>query len=159
MALFGLLRPQTVSDPILGVLTRSRRYWRCRVSLDAQHDVPLLIAGGRKRPDDQAVALGREVPSRYLALQGAIGAALFEHYLPYREAIDAGETYQPDVRLADASEVWPNTTPVHIVVAPLDGRLSVEIGYRTRWDIEHTLGAILVDWQLVELNGSVLGLT
>jgi hypothetical protein len=44
---------------------------------------------------------------------------------------------------------------VHVVIGPLFGPLSIEIGYKTRWDIEHTLGAILVDWRLIELNGSV----
>src|SRR5438105_6064108 len=155
MALFGLLQSPTVTDPILGTLARSRRYWRCHVALGAHRDVPLLIAGGRQGPDDTALALARELPARYPTLQGVIGTALFEHYEPYREAIDAGEIDEQTVRLANGADVWPHVTPVHVVVASLDDRLTIEIGYETAWDVEHTLGARVAGWQLIELNGSV----
>src|SRR5262249_15555027 len=91
MALFGLLRSSSVNDPVFGSLTRSRGYWRGRAALGAHRDVSLLIAGGREAPDSAALAQARELPARYPALQGAIGPALFDHYAPYREAIDAGE--------------------------------------------------------------------
>jgi hypothetical protein len=42
-----------------------------------------------------------------------------------------------------------------LIAAPLQRRPSVEIGYATLWDVEHTLGAIVVDWRLVEFNGSI----
>jgi len=97
-----------------------------------------------------ALALARELPARYPTLQGVIGAALFEHYEPYE---DFNERVP---HIADAAEVWPHVTPVQIVVGPLDGRrLSIEIGYTTLWDVEHTLGATVVDWRLVEFSGSI----
>jgi hypothetical protein len=43
-----------------------------------------------------------------------------------------------------------------VQVAPLDGRLTLEVGLRVAWDEEHTLGARLHDGRLLELNGSVL---
>jgi len=46
-------------------------------------------------------------------------------------------------------------TPVQVLVGSMGGPLGVEIGYATEWDVEHTLGAIIVDWRLVELNGSI----
>jgi len=155
MALFGLLRSPSVSDPILGALARSRGYWRGRAALAAHRDLPLLIAGGREAPDSAALVLARELPARYPTLQGEIGTALFEHYAPYREAMDAGELDEQSVRVASGAEVWPHVTPVHVIVAPLDGRLTIEIGYAAAWDIEHTLGAHLADWRLLRLNGSV----
>jgi hypothetical protein len=158
MALFGLVQSPTVDDPDCGRLIRSRGYWRGRMALGAHPDVALLIGGGREGPDGAALAQARELPARYLTLQSAIGAALFEHYGPYREAVDAGEIDEDAVQLASSDDVWAHVKPVHIIIAPLDGRLTVEIGYATEWDIEHTLGARLVDWQLAELNGSVLGI-
>jgi hypothetical protein len=126
------------------------------VTLGAHRDLPLLIAEGRSEPDVAALALGRELPARYPTLQGAIGTALFEHYEPYRDALDRGEiSDEQPPHIADAAEVWSHVTPVQILVAPLYGRLGVEIGYETLWDVEHTLGAIVVDWQLVEFNGSI----
>jgi hypothetical protein len=117
----------------------------------------LLIAGTRRQPNDGAIALARELPTRYPSLQEAIGMALFKHYEPYRDAIDAGEIEieEPLARLAGAADVWPHVTPVQVLVEPLEGRLTVETGYATAWDIEHTLGARVIDWVLVELNGSV----
>ncbi len=41
-------------------------------------------------------------------------------------------------------------------MAPLDGLLTLELGLRTDWDEEHTLGARLRAGRLAELNGSVL---
>jgi hypothetical protein len=41
-------------------------------------------------------------------------------------------------------------------VAPLDGILTIEIGYQVAWDEEHTLGARIRDGALLELCGSVL---
>jgi uncharacterized protein DUF6985 len=155
MALFSLLRSRIVNDPLLGAFARSRGYWRGRVALGAHRDVPLLIAGGRRGPDVAALARARELPARYSTLQGAIGTELFEHYGPYRDAFDRGEIDERIPHIADAAEVWPHVTPVQVIAAPLQGRPSVEIGYATLWDVEHTLGAIVVDWRLAESNGSI----
>jgi hypothetical protein len=60
-------------------------------------------------------------------------------------------------RPGSPAEIWPHATAVHVIVDPLNPRFAVEIGYATAWDIEHTLGARLSNWRLVELNGSVRG--
>ena len=44
-----------------------------------------------------------------------------------------------------------------VSVEPLAGDLTLELGLRTAWDEEHTLGARFREGRLVELNGSVLG--
>ncbi len=157
MALFGLLQSPTVNDPVCGPLARSRGHWRGRMPLGAHRVIPLLIAGGRDAPDGPALAQARELPARYPTLQREIATALLEHYEPYRQAIEAGEIVDEPIRLDSTDDVWAHVRPVHIIVAPLDGRLTVEIGYMTTWDVEHTLGARLVDWHLGELNGSVRG--
>ena len=84
---------------------------------------------------------------------------MFEHYSPYAEAVTAGEADPPSgglPRIAAPADVWPHTTPEYLQVAPLDGILTVEIGYRVAWDEEHTLGARFRKGQLLELCGSVL---
>jgi len=87
-------------------------------------------------------------------MQGLIGEALFEHHLPYWQEIDARDA-ERKVQLRSAAEVWPHVTLAHVIIDPLNPLFTLEIGYATVWDIEHTLGARLSDWQLVELNGSV----
>jgi len=154
MALFGFMRDPTVTDPALGVLAFSRGYWRGRLALGACPDVPLLMVGGRQGPNSAALALAQELPSRYPSMQGLIGEALFEHHLPYWQEIDARDA-ERKVQLRSAAEVWPHVTLAHVIIDPLNPLFTVEIGYATAWDIEHTLGARLSDWQLVELNGSV----
>jgi hypothetical protein len=127
------------------------------VALGAHHDVPLLISGQRGGPDLAALALAQELPTRYAGMQRTIENALFEHYQPYRDAFNAGQIDDPIALLANPPEVWPYVRSVHIIAAPVRGRLTIEIGYSVQWDIEHTLGAIVADWRLVELNGSVIG--
>ena len=45
---------------------------------------------------------------------------------------------------------------VFVSVTPLDGVLTVELGYSAAWDEEHTLGARFQANRFVELSGSVL---
>jgi hypothetical protein len=95
--------------------------------------------------------MARAVPSELPAWRPVIERALFEHYTPYAEAAAA------DVpALGEPASVWAHTRVDYVQVGPLDGPLTVEIGYRVAWDEEHTLGARLRDGRLVELNGSVL---
>jgi hypothetical protein len=107
-------------------------------------------------PDPAALGRAQELPERYELLQNPIGTALFEHYEPYREALEAGAINHPPVKITSASEVWDHVMPVHVVVEPHRRHLRIEIGFSTEWDIEHTVAAVLVDWRLIELNGSVL---
>ena len=44
-----------------------------------------------------------------------------------------------------------------VSVEPLAGDLTLELGLRTAWDEEHTLGARIRGGRPAELNGSVLG--
>jgi len=89
-----------------------------------------------------------------------IQTGMFEHYAPYKEAIDAGqETGSPCPSVASPEAIWPYVTTAHVLVAPLEGVPTVEIAFRVEWDIEHTLGARFKNWQFIELNGSVRGIS
>jgi hypothetical protein len=158
MGILNFLKPRAYRDPELGDLVRKGGYWRGRISLGSQRDVPLLLAGARSAPDAASLGLVRELGSRYPTLRPAIEGALFEHYEPYLQALESGET-EPlgDIpRLAAPEQVWRHVALVRVLIEPLGGVDTVEIAYRTESDEEHTLGARFQGWALTELNGSVI---
>lgn len=112
--------------------------------------MPLLLAGPRTAPEEARLALARELGDRYAALRPAIERALFEHYEPYADAAEA------DLPRLRSEQVWGHVAPVRVRIEPLGGLETVEIAYRTDWDIEHTVGARFQGWVLTELNGSVV---
>ena len=95
---------------------------------------------------------------RFPIFLSQIQDGLFQHYLPYKEAIEAGEL--PDshhLQIASASDVWRHVKPAHVLIEPFKGQ-DVEVAFSTEWDIEHTVAATFSDWQFIELNGSVGGI-
>ena len=100
------------------------------------------------------------MPERFKDLIAKIQDGLFEHYAPYKEAVDAGEqTGSPCPTIADPEAVWPQVTPAHVLIEPfgVGETPTVEIAFRVGWDVEHTVAARFRDWQFIELNGSVRG--
>jgi hypothetical protein len=157
--MFGLFKSPPYLDPQLGELTRSRGQWRGTLALEGGARVPLALAGSRSEPDAQAVAAARDVPKRLAEWRASIEAALFEHYEPYAEANAADEPESPGQAMPGipaANQVWPHVSLVFVSVTPLDGVLTVELGYAAAWDEEHTLGARFQANRFVELCGSVL---
>lgn len=156
--MFGLFKSRSFSDAVLGDFLRTGGIWRGTVDLGGVK-APLAIHGPRSMPTPQALEIARTVPSKYLEWRKLIAAAMFEHYTPYAEAVLTGELAphgEGPPRITQPEEVWPHTAVEFVAVVPLDGELSVEIGYRVAWDEEHTLGARLRNGRLIELNGSVL---
>jgi len=154
----GLFRSAPVDDPQLGGFRRSRGMWRGTLLLD-EATVPLTLSGSRAGPDPQAIGVARSISSGFPSWRSAIESALFEHHAPYAEAAAAGDAVSSDSTppgIDAPADVWRFATAEFVQVAPLSGRLTVEIGYRVAWDEEHTLGARLRDGRLVELCGSVL---
>jgi hypothetical protein len=156
--MFGLFKSPPFSHAQLGELRRKGGLWRGTVGLDEVR-APLAIHGPRSSPAPQALEIARTVPARYPEWRKLIAPAMFEHYEPYAEAVAAAESEPPEgglPRLSQPEEVWTYAAIEFVAVIPLDGELTVEIGYRVAWDEEHTLGARLREGRLVELNGSVL---
>lgn len=146
-------------DSDFGELTQSRGHWKGGIALGSTGTFRLSLAGGHNSPHPDALRLLRELQERFPSLVPRIGHGLFEHYLPYREAMEAGiEMSNPFPQIANAIEVWPHVKPTYVLVEPLNGQWRVEIAFTTDWDIEHTVAAIFSDWQFVELNGSVRGI-
>ena len=158
MGILDFLKRPAFRDPVVGNLLRQGRYWRGQISLGSERDVPMLLAGSRAAPDEAGLGLARELGPRYATLLPAIERALFEHQEPYAEAVESGEAeHLVEVpRLGSPEEVWGHISVVRVLIEPLDGVDTVEIAYRTDWDMEHTLGARFQGWALIELNGSVI---
>ena len=154
--MLGLLKAKPFWDEQIGELRRSGRYWKGSLVVEPCGTFRLALAGSRKMPDPIALGLAKELPNKFKSLMPKIQAGLFEHYVPYREAVDAGrQTGSPCPTVLSPEEVWPHVTPAHVLVEPLKAIPTVEIAFRVAWDIEHTVGARFQNWQFLELNGSV----
>jgi hypothetical protein len=153
--MFGLFKSEPFQDGQLGLLRRSGKYWKGSLEVAPCGEFRLVLAGSREGPDLIALGLAKELPGRFKSLIPKIQAGLFEHYAPYKEAIDAGQETGPGPSVANPEAVWPYVTPAHVLVYPLEGVPTVEIAFKVAWDIEHTVGARFRNWQFIELNGSV----
>lgn len=147
--MFGLFDSPPFRDPVLGELRRARGKWRGTIDPGVGKPVPLVLSGSRTAPDAEAVGIARSLPTAYPSWRPAIARGLFQHFEPYGEA-------ESLPGMAAEADVWKHTTLAYVLVAPLAGALTVEIGLTVAWDEEHTLGARFRDGAFVELNGSVL---
>jgi hypothetical protein len=156
--MFGLFKPEPVHDGQLGELRRSGGYWKGGIEVAPCGTFRLALAGGREAPDAIALRLAKELPDRFNQLMPKIQVSLFQHYAPYKEAVDAGEqTGSPCPNVTSPEAIWPHVAPAHVLVEPLEGVTPVEIAFRAAWDEEHTIGARFQNWRFIELNGSVRG--
>ena len=157
--MFGLFKSEPYQDPQLGELRRSSGHWKSSIVLAPSGQFRLSLAGNRQAPHPRAIELAREIRERFPSLVLQIQDGLFEHYLPYKEAVEAGEqTGSPCPQIASDSAVWLYVKPAHVLIEPLKGQWRVEVAFTTEWDVEHTVAAIFSDWEFIELNGSVRGL-
>lgn len=156
--MFGFFKSEPFKDEALGTLNRHGQHWVGTVSLPFHGPLELRLSGDRKAPDSKALALARELPSRYLSYKGEIEKALYEHFGPYAEAKSKGELAEiaePFPQVSSAEQVWPHVYPAHVLIEPMEGTPTIEVAYRVGWDEEHTVGARLQGGHFLELCGSV----
>ena len=115
-----------------------------------------------QRKNRASLALARGLPEKYEALRPVIQASLFEHYEPGREAVEEGafpQHVKPFPKIASSEAIWPYVKIALVRIEPLltAGQMvdTIEVAYKVEWDEEHTLGARIQEWRLVELSGSV----
>jgi hypothetical protein len=157
--MLGLFKSKPYSDPQLGTLSRSKGMWRGSIQLPDSRPAPLVLAGDRSQPDSAALSTVRQMATDFPGWRSAIESALFEHYSPYGESVSSGERTETEdwiPHLVESGQVWQHASLDYVAVLPLQGTLTVELGYRIAWDREHCLGARFQQGRLVELNGSVL---
>jgi len=124
----------------------------------AKGTLKLPLSGDRARPDAISVRLAHQLCARLPELLSQRQTSLFEHYLPYRDAAYTGALPDERKRLPEITSpagVWPSVSPAHILIEPMDGIPTIEIAFAVAWDEEHTVGARIRDWRLIELCGSV----
>lgn len=144
-----LFKSKPYQDSEFGEFTRSRGHWNGRIVLPPTGIFCLSLAGDHDCPHPHAHALRllRELRERFRSLVPKMELGLFEHYLPYKEAVEAGiEMRNPFPQIANAIEVWQHVKPAHLLIEPLNGQWRVEIAFTTDWDIEHTVAAIYSDY-------------
>lgn len=146
-------------DPHLGTLERRSGRWIGAIGLPTHGVVELRVAGDRRTPHAASIRLAAEASAQYAAVRVDLARELLAHYEPYRDAWRRGGPGVPGVgfpHLDAPDDVWAHVRVASIdvdsrrAVSPIEFRLEVS------WDQEHTLGALLRDGRLVELNGSVI---
>ena len=148
-AMFGLFKSEPFRDRQLGEFRRSGKYWKGSLVLPPCGMFRLALVGSHKAPDPIALGLAQELADRFKSLVPTIQTGIFEDYVPYKEAIDAGEeTGSPCPSVANPGTVWPHVTPAHVLVEPRQGVPTVEVAFRVAWDEEHTVGARFQNWHL-----------
>jgi hypothetical protein len=146
----GLFGSSSFTDTALGTFKRSGGLWRGSLRIESA-TVPLAVSGSRSAPDDDALDTARTIVNDYTGWRPTIERELFAHYEPYAE-LGVGDV----PAIEKASDVWAHVTIAFVQVVPMDGELTVEIGYRAAWDDEHTLGARFQNGAFTELCGSVV---
>ena len=156
--MFGLFSSPSILDSELGELKRSRGMWRGHIS-SLGDAAPLIIDGPKSGPNPDALKLAKSIARQYPSWRAAIEKELTQHLEPYAEDIASGglpAPKEPLPEVSNPSDVWPHVALEFVAVTPLDGKQTIEFGYRVAWDEEHTLGARFQDGRLLELCGSVL---
>ncbi len=154
--MFGLFESEPYQDPELGQLSRSGKHWKGGIVLAPLAPFPLSLPGDRHTPEPKTIEIARELRERFSSLVPQIESGLFEHYLPYKAAVEAGiQTGSPCPQIASPSAVWAHVKPAHVLIEPIRGHWRIEVAFSAEWDIEHTVAAIFSDWHFIELNGSV----
>lgn len=149
--MISLFKNPCVVDPVLGELRHSWGKWRGLISAQGQATVPLVLPGTSKAPDPHAIGMVRHLDDDLPRWRADISKELFNHLEPYAQEVDParfGHIKSPE-------DVWPHVKLVHVAVFAERGELTLELGYQTEWDEEHTLGAFFRNEKLLHLNGSV----
>ena len=120
--MLGLFKLEPYHDSELGDFERSHGHWRSRIGLEPAGIFRLSLVGDRRAPHSQALQLSRELRERFPSLVPEIQHGLFEHYLPYKEAVEEGiEMGGSFPQMADSVEVWSHVKPAHVLIETLNG--------------------------------------
>jgi hypothetical protein len=125
--------------------------WRGNIELEPGKPIPIYLPGTWTGPLQEAAQLAEHAQEWWMRVRAAVAKELFEHYSNGREG---GLSGLPDI--ASDAEVWMHVTLSSVEIRPHRSLDELQVAIRTTWDDEHTLGALVRDAVLVELNGSIL---
>ena len=152
MGIFEFLRrPPPQQHPQFGSLDYAGGRWRGTIELERGARITLLLPGTRGGPRPDGVQLAETAPSTWTQVRSVVEAGLYAHYSAVH---DAGLSDLPPI--ASSREVWRHVTLSSVEIHPHRRRDELLVAIRSAWDDEHTLGALVRDGTLVELNGSIL---
>ena len=152
MGIFDFLRrPPTHQHSQLGPLEFASGRWRGTIELERGTPTTLFLPGTRSGPLPAGLELAATASGWWARVRPAVEEQLFEHY---RIACDAGVSDLPD--LADSPDVWRHVSLSSVQIGPHQRLDELQVALRPAWDDDHTLGALIRDASLVELNGSIL---
>ena len=152
MGIFDFLRrPPPQQHPQLGPLEHAGGRWRGAIELERGARITLFLPGNRGGPLPDALQLAETASSRWTRVRPSVEAELYAHY---SAAQDAGVSDLPVI--ANSGEVWKHVTLLSVQIHPHRRLDELQVAIRTAWDDEHTLGALIRDGALAELNGSIL---
>lgn len=152
MGIFDFLRsPPPQQHPQLGPLAYAGGRWRGSVELERGTSVLLFLPGSRGGPLAASLQLAETAPSSWTRVRPAVEAELYAHYSAAHDADVPGLA-----SLESSTAVWRHVTLSSVEIAPHRRLDELQVAIRAAWDDEHTLGALVRDGALVELNGSIL---
>lgn len=151
MGFFDFLRPPPQPHPTLGPFHYARGHWHGTIALPAAERLALHLPGPRTGPHPDTVRLAEEMARWWTRARPAVEEELVEHHTAAREA-ETGDV----PGLSQPADVWLYVTLSSVEIAPHGRPNEAQVALRVSWDEEHTLGALLRDARLVELNGSIL---
>jgi len=151
MGLIDFLRPQARPHAELGPFVYRRGRWRGTITLDGGAPIPLFLPGSRSGPDSEGIEIAEQASSWWTQSRPAVERELFDHYGAGRD--DATDDTLP---LGGAGDVWAHVVLSSVEIRPHRSLRELQVAMRVAWDEEHTLGALIRDARLVELNGSIL---
>jgi len=152
MGIFDFFRsPAPYDHPRLGPMRYSGGRWRGNIELEPARPIPLYLPGTWNGPLPEAAQLADSAREWWMRVRPDVEKELFQHYTNGREG---GLSDLPDIQ--SSGEVWTHVTLSSVEIKPYRSVSEFQVALRTAWDDEHTLGALIRDAVLVELNGSIL---
>jgi hypothetical protein len=152
MSIFDFLRATEPHEhPTLGTLRYSGGRWRGSIEMEPGKPVALFVPGNRSAPLAEGLQLAERAVDWWRRARSAVENELYQHYDAGR---DGNLSDLPNI--ATPGDVWTHVTLSSVEIKPYRSINELQVALRTAWDDEHTLGALVRDAELVELNGSIL---
>ena len=151
MGIFDFLRPRPQPHAEFGLLQYAGGRWHGRIALENGERIALHLPGSRAGPHPEGLHSAEQASTWWTKTRPEVEQELFAHYTAGRDA-----TTDLVLELRDPGDVWAHAVLTSAEIKPHRSLGELQIAIRVAWDDEHTLGALLRDARLVELNGSIL---